>query len=114
MMIDMDRRYLAAATLAGVGAALHVVALPLSGFAANVGPSVIGAVIWVTLALGLWRGSRFVAYLAFLMALIGFSASLSIAMTSIGLSQWVWSAIMVVDALVALTLFVVLWRPRPA
>lgn len=110
-MTDVDRRYLPPATFAALSAILHVIALLLSGFTANVGPSVVGALIWVTLAFGLLREVRTVAYLAFLMALVGISAALSIAMgTPTGPVQWTWIAIIVADALVAVTLFLLLWR----
>lgn len=111
----MYRRYLPAATFAALSAALHLIALLLSGFAANLGPAILGALIWAALAYGLSRGSRMVAYVAFLMALIGISAALSVVMTTpAGPVQWVWISIMAADALVAVTLFALLWRARPA
>lgn len=113
MTTDMDRRYLSATGLAALSAVLHVIALPLGGFEASLGLAIIGAAIWAALALGLWQGFRFMAYLAFVMALIGISGALSVVVTSLGLEQGVWSAILVTDVLIALTLFILLWRPRP-
>lgn len=111
----MDRRYISAATLAALSAILHVIALPLSGFAANLGPAIIGAGVWAVLAFGLFRGARGIAYIAFLMALIGISGALSVVMTTpAGLVQWVWISIILADALVAVTLFMLLWRARDA
>ncbi|MBL4628875.1 MAG: hypothetical protein JKY00_12735 [Roseicyclus sp.] len=108
----MDRRYLAAATFAGIGAALHLIALALSGFADNYVASLLGGAIWFALAFGLLRGWRSIAYLTFLMALFGISAALSIVMvTPSGPVQWAWISIMVADGLVAFTLFALLWRP---
>ncbi|ABD57087.1 hypothetical protein [Jannaschia sp. CCS1] len=111
----MDRRYRPPAAFAATSAVLHVAALLLSGFAANPGPSVVGALIWTALAYGLFNGSRATAYLAFLVALAGISVALSIAMGAISTPvQWTWAAIVVADAFVAVTLFMLLWRPRPA
>lgn len=110
----MDRRYLAAATLAALSAVLHLIVLPLGGFEANLGPSIIGAVIWAVLAFGLSRGSRFTAYAAFLIALVGISGALSVVLVaSGGFAQWVWIGILIADLMVAVTLFTLLWRPRP-
>ena len=109
----MDRRYLAAATFAGIGAALHLIALALSGFADNYVASLLGGAIWAVLAVGLSRGARLFAYLTFLMALFGISAALGIVMaTPSGPAQWAWISIMVADGLVAFTLFALLWRAR--
>lgn len=109
--IDMDRRYLPPTAFAALSAILYVIALPLSGFSTDLGPSVVGSVIWAALALGLFRESRTVAYLAFLMALVGISAALGIAMgTPAGPVQWIWIAIVGADTMVAATVFLLLWR----
>lgn len=110
MTTDMDRLYLPPTTFAGLSAILHVVALPLAGIT---GPAVIGALVWAILAFGLSKGLRWVAYLAFIMALFGTSAALGVAMgLPAGLGQWVWIAIIAADILAAITLFRLLWRPR--
>ena len=114
-MTDMDRRYLPPATFAALSAILHVIALLLSGFSTNLGPSIVGAVIWAALAFGLFREVRVIAYLAFLMALVGISAALGIAMgAASGPVQWTWVAIVGADALVAVTLFTLLWHTPSA
>ena len=108
----MDRRYLPPATFAAVSAALHLIALPVSG---PLLPAALGAMIWAALAYGLFRAFRAVAYLAFLMGLFGIIAALSIAMgLPVGLGQWIWFTILAADGLVAVTLFFLLWTPRAA
>lgn len=104
----MNRRYLAAATFAGISAVMHLAALPFGG---PIVPAIVGAAIWAALALGLYRESRTVAYLGFLMGLFGIAGALSFAMmASAGLLQWVWGSIIVADGCVAVTLFALLWR----
>lgn len=109
-----DRRFIAAATFATISAVLHLIALLLSGFVANLVASLFGALIWAVLAYGLSRHARWVAYPGFLMGLIGFCTAFAIVLAGVpGPLLTVWIGIMIADALAAVTLFMLLWRSRP-
>lgn len=110
-----QRHYLSAATFAGVSAVLHLIALPVGGFVTALVPAILGAAIWAPVAWGLLGQRRLVAWLGFLLALMGSCGALWITLGAApGLNTWLWGSILVADLLIAVSLFRVLWAPSPA
>lgn len=103
-----------AGVLAFLSAALHLIGIPLGGYAQGLAPLITGTIAWIALALGVLQGSRGMAWAAFAMALFGivYSAATSAALPPSAL-QWVWTAILITDIAIALCLAVTLWRSAP-
>lgn len=110
-MIKTTRRYRAAASLIFVLAALHVVvasfAFPDYGWR-----MIVVAGIWTLLGLGLMRGWRWCAYLAFLGAIFGISVSLGSALVAVGLVAILFWLIVLTNLIAAVVLFGLLWSNR--
>jgi len=71
-------------------------------------------IVYLLLALGLSRGWRWLAYIAFIILLIGavFAFAYSFGVTSV--PGWLHGAIALFDLLALLALFGALWRSKPA
>lgn len=95
-----------------LSALLHLPAPILSGYA-PVGWFMLGvAMLYTAIAAGLTRGLRWLGYITFAFMLIGMcGAFISLATTPV--PHWLIWSIIGVDGLVALNLFVALWRSQP-
>lgn len=104
----MHTPYRSAAWMLYLSAALHLIAPVVSGFSTGSLMLLVFAVIWGVIAYVLMtRGPRWLAWIAFLGALVGMIAGL------VGLSdvpQWLTYGIFLADAAAAACLFAVLWR----
>ena len=105
--------YATAAMPAFISAAIHVLVLPFAPGAETMN-MIVGTVIWVALGYGLMNGSRLVAYLAFLMGLIGGVYALSAMLAYGGIASILFGLMWIADWAVAFFLFMPLWRSAPA
>lgn len=94
--------------------ALHVFAFLVGGFSAEATRLIPIGIVYGLIAIGLFQGWRWLAYVAFLIALIGSIAALFSGMGMGTIPTWWWMAILLADVLAALGLFAALWRDRPA
>lgn len=94
-----------------ISAALHIFAFVVGGFAPEALVLIPIGLVYVVLAYGLSRGWRWLAYIAFLLMMIGGTFALAQLWTPSPVPQWWTLAIIAADWLAALALFVALWRP---
>lgn len=93
---------------------LHILITVLSLFSAASLPMAVVGIAYLAFGWGLSRDWRWLAYLVFI--IVSFGAIVAYAMagsTGFPISAVYW-AIMGVDLLVAVTLFLALWRARPS
>lgn len=102
-----------AAMLLLVSAALHIVVIAVSGGGFLV-PMIAGAMMWFVIGAGLQRGMRWLAYIAFLLAMIGGVYAMGTGMGQTGLTQMALFGIMAADWIAAVLLFVALWKAPQA
>jgi len=106
-----QRLFLTAGVLMLANAALHILAPLVAGFAPDAVRLIPVGVLYGLLGWGLMQGWRFLAYLVFLICLIGgVYAYMILAATSV--PAWWMGLIVAADILVCLTLFLLLWRKR--
>jgi len=111
-MTRAERKYHAAAILLFLSAALHVPA-HLLALEAVWSHTIIAIGILTLLGLGLIRGFRWVAYIAFLAVLTNAVFSLSEAVAAVGWATTFSWGIIVLDLLAGVVLFSLLWSSRP-
>ncbi|SPH25124.1 hypothetical protein DEA8626_04160 [Defluviimonas aquaemixtae] len=111
-MTRTERKYHTAAILLFLSAALHLPILILSfqKFGTHI---FVAIILWTLLGLGLLRGHRLAAYLAFLGMLAGLVLALDGATSSPGLVAIVLWVIIPTNLIAAAVLFGVLWS-RPS
>lgn len=98
-----------AALLLLVSAALHIVVIAVSGGGFLV-PMIVGAVMWFVIGAGLQRGLRWLAHIAFLLAMIGGVYAMGTGMGQTGLTRMALFGIMAADWIAAVLLFGALWK----
>lgn len=104
-----DSPFRMAALLLLVSALLHLVVIAVSGGGFLV-PMIGGAIMWFVIGAGLQRGMRWLAYIAFLLAMIGGVYAMGVGMGQTGLTQMALFGIMAVDWIAAVLLFGALWK----
>ena len=109
-MIEAKGPFSTAGRLLFLSVALHLVVIAVSGGGYFV-EMLAGAVIWAAIAYGLMRGMRWLAFIAFLLAMGGGIVAMGYGMGTFGLTSIAFLAITAVDWLAAALLFVALWRP---
>ena len=98
-----------AVLLIAVSIVLHLVVIAVSGGGFLV--QMLGAaIVWGLVAAGLARGWRWLAYIAFLLALVGGIVAMSYGNATFGLTALAFYGIMAADWLAALALFIAIWR----
>ena len=109
ILLRNDGPYSRPALLLLVSAVLHllVIVLSLGGY---VLPMLVGAVVWVVIAAGLQRNWRWLAYLAFLLAIIGGIVAMSNGMATSGIVAIAFWSMMALDWVAAAFLFLLIWR----
>ena len=108
-MVKTSGEFSLAAGAVLVSAVLHVVVIVVSG-GGYVVPMLAGAVGWFVIGAGLQRGLRWLAHLAFLLAMIGGVVAMAYAMGAFGLTALAFWGIVAADCAAAVLLFVALWR----
>ena len=101
--------FMAGAVLSFALAVCHiaVVALSLGGY---LFPMLVVAAIWVLIGLGLLREWRWLAFVAFLAALAGGILAMGQVVSLVGLVQFGFGLVLLVNCLIAVVLFILLWR----
>lgn len=112
-MIDPRGPYRIGAFFIAISAILHILAFLVGGFSSAVLMLIPIGVIYLGLAYGLLSGWRWMAYLTFLIALIGSIVAFGSSMGSGAIPSWWWLLIVAADLGAAFCLFTVLWRNRP-
>ena len=98
------------ANFVGLSAVLHILALFVSGFSAESVPLAVVGVIYAGFAYGLLRGWRWMAYVTFLVLLMGTSVAVSGIWTLGPVPGWIFAGIAVANLLCVACLFVALWK----
>ena len=111
--MNPSQQFRRTAMLFFAGAVLQAIVIVFSGFAlfADMAP---GVALWTAFALGLLRGMRWLAYIAFFACLVALVFALGHAMSTSGLTSLALWALLAVNFLAALGLFAILWRPKSA
>ena len=107
--MDLSMNYHRAALATFISAALHIVVILLTG-SEHLTSMIAGVVIWTLIGLGLMRQMRLVAYLGFLMGLLGVIVSLGFGMSAFGAERYAFLGITLFDLLAVIFLFGILWR----
>ena len=94
-----------------ISAVLHIVAPLFGGMTPDATGLVAFGIFWLAIAWGLNQGWRWLAYIAFIAALIGGSAAVALYVGWSTVPGWIYLGIIVADWLAAAALFVTLWRP---
>ncbi len=92
-----------------LSAVLHLVVIAVSG-GGFLMPMIVGAIMWFVIGAGLQRGLRWLAYVAFLLAMIGGVYAMGVGMGQTGLTQMALFGIMGADWIAAVLLFGALWK----
>ena len=108
-MLKTDGEFSRAALMLLLSAVLHIVVIVVSA-GGYVMPMLVGAIGWFLIGAGLQRGLRWLAHIAFLLAMIGAVVALGYAMGAFGLVAMAFWAIVAADLLAAILLFGALWR----
>ena len=112
-MTDPRSPYRTGALFVALSAALHLIA-PVISLGARDGLMLLPfGIVYLALAWGLMRGWRWLAYVTFLIMLIGISATMTGIWAISPVPPWIYIAIALANACAAVALFVALWRPRP-
>lgn len=98
------------ANFTALSAALHLLALPVSGFSAEAMPLLPFAMVYAAFAYGLYRGWRWVGYITFLVLLIGISLALSRIWAYGDVPGWTFASIAAANVLAVVCLLGALWR----
>lgn len=113
-MIDIRGPYRIGAIFIAISAVQHVLAFVVAGFSAIAMQLIPVGIVYLILAYGLLRGWRWMAYITFVVALIGSIVALG-SVWSIGpVPGWWWALIVIADVAAVLGLFAALWRPAPS
>jgi hypothetical protein len=108
-MLKSESPFRVAAMALLVSAVLHIVVIVVSGGGFLV-PMITGAIMWFVIGAGLQRGLRWLAHIAFLIAMIGGVYAMGTGMGQTGLTQLALFGIMAADWFAAVMLFCALWR----
>jgi len=95
-----------------LSAALHILALVVSGFA-GAPQLLIATVLYAALGFGVLNGMRWVAYIAFIIVFIGLSVAISGMWAADPMTGRAFTMIAAADVAALVCLFVALWRPAP-
>lgn len=113
-MVSNQRLMLGAGLVMYANAALHLLAVPLAGFAQDAWIMAPVAIVYAAIGWGLIRGWGWISYPTFFIALIG----AIIAWAAMGVSSipaWVLALILLADLCVAIQLGLRIWRgPKAA
>ncbi|MEM6595161.1 MAG: hypothetical protein AAF672_10240 [Pseudomonadota bacterium] len=111
-MIDARGPYRGGALFVGVSGLLHFVAPLVAGFAADTLFLIPVGALYLLIAYVLLRGWRLMAYVAFLLMMLGSCFAIASIWTPPAAFGWAMAGIAVADWLAAVALFVALWRNK--
>ena len=101
------------ANFTALSAGLHVLAPIISGFSGDAVPLLIAGVVYAAFAYGLYQGRRWLAYVVFLVLLMGTSVAVSGIWASGDVPGWLFGGIAVANLLAVAALFGALWKSAP-
>lgn len=101
-----------AGQILAISGLLHFVAPFVSGFSSEEWMMVLGGILYLVIAMGLTRGMRWLGYVSFFLVFILMIFALSMIDAST-VPNWLTYAIVVVDVLFLIAMFVALWMKRP-
>ena len=93
-----------------LSAGLHLLALPLSRFSADALILLPFALVYAGFAYGLFRGWRWLAYVVFIVLLVGISLAIARIWANGDVPRWIYMGIAGANILSVTTLFVALWK----
>jgi hypothetical protein len=93
-----------------LSAGLHLLALPVSRFSADALILLPFALVYAGFAYGLFRGWRWVAYVVFIVLLVGISLAIARIWANGDVPRWIYMGIAGANILSVTTLFVALWK----
>ena len=112
-MVDAKGPFRAGALFIALSGLVHILALLVSGFASEALVLVPVGIVYLGLAYGLLQGWRWLAYVVFILMMVGSLAPLASAWSTPNVPTWIYLTIFVLDWLTVLALFGALWRSRP-
>lgn len=95
-----------------VSALLHVIAPIFGGFSGPALTLMAVGPVYALFAFGLLRELRWLAYLVFVIVLVGAVTAFIFSYTPGAVPSWLYTSIAVVDLLVLVGLFITLWQPK--
>jgi len=111
-MTDARSPYRVGAVFLAISAILHLISPVFAGFAGQaLGLFAIG-VIYLAAAWGLMQRWRWLAYVVFLVLMIGSIAALTGIWALAPVPGWIYASIFFANWAVAVALFIALWRPN--
>ena len=111
-MIDARGPYRLGALFVGISAIFHLVAPVFAGFGEEGTALFVVGLIYLAVAYGLMQGFRWLAYLAFIMLMVGSIFAITNIWSLSPVPGWISSAIVITDWLAVLSLFAALWKSR--
>lgn len=97
-----------------ISAALHILAFLVGGFTPDALVLIPIGIIYALAAVGLFRDWRWLAYVCFIVMLLGGIIALGSSLGTSPVPFWWWWLIVAADWAGAAALFAALWNPRPA
>lgn len=104
--------YQSAALLVAISAVLHLITPAFDGLTSLTQILLATGVLYLLFAWGLTKHLRWLAYLVFIVLLVGVCFAFAYSFGGSPLPEWVFAAIALVDLGALISLFAVLWRPR--
>ena len=98
------------ANFTALSAGLHLLALPVSRFSADALILLPFALVYAGFAYGLFRGWRWLAYVVFIVLLVGISLAIARIWANGDVPRWIYMGIAGANILSVTTLFVALWK----
>jgi hypothetical protein len=93
-----------------LSAGIHLLALPVSRFSADALILLPFALVYAGFAYGLFRGWRWLAYVVFIVLLVGISLAIARIWANGDVPRWIYMGIAGANILSVTTLFVALWK----
>jgi hypothetical protein len=106
--------YRSAALFVAISAILHLISPVFAGLAEDVMLLLPTGVLYLFFAWGLSKGWRWLAYIAFIVLLIGGLFAFAFSFGGSMVPGWLYAGIAIADLLAVLALFGALWRSKPA
>jgi predicted membrane channel-forming protein YqfA (hemolysin III family) len=113
-MVDAKGPFRVGALFVALSAIVHLIAPFVSRFDSLSLALLPAGLIYLAFAYGLLQGWRWLAYLVFIVMMVGGIASLGMAWSSDPIPTWVFLSFVVLDWLAVFALFGALWRSKPA
>jgi len=111
-MIDTSNSYRVGAIFLAISAILHVMSPIFAGFAGQAPVLFVVGLVYLAAAWGLMQTWRWLAYIFFIVLMIGSVAALLGIWTQAPVPGWIYAGIFISNWAAILALFVALWKPK--